>query len=139
MLNMVGADRAYFGAKDAQQVALVRRLVADLNIPAEIRTLPIVREADGLALSSRNIRLSAGEREQATALSRALQAAAAADPASREDSALTILRDAGVEPEYVAVVDPETFQPASNGRALIAVAARIGNTRLIDNLELPTP
>jgi pantoate--beta-alanine ligase len=134
MLNMVGADRAYFGAKDAQQVALVRRLVADLDIPTEIRTLPIVREPDGLALSSRNVHLSPAEREQATALSRALQAAAAAD--DPEGCALTILRDAGVEPEYVAVVDPDTFQPASNGRALIAVAARIGTTRLIDNLEL---
>jgi pantoate--beta-alanine ligase len=136
MLNMVGADRAYFGAKDAQQVALVRRLVADLDIPTEIRTLPIVREPDGLALSSRNVRLSPAEREQATALSRALRAAASGegDPAAR---ALTTLRDAGVEPEYVAVVDPDTFQPASNGRALIAVAARVGTTRLIDNLELP--
>jgi pantoate--beta-alanine ligase len=139
MLNMVGADRAYFGAKDAQQVALVRRLVADLDIPTEIRTLPIVREPDGLALSSRNVRLSAEERERATALSRALRAAA--DDPDPEARALTILRDAGVEPEYVAVVDPETFQPAENPspptRALIAVAARIGNTRLIDNLELP--
>ncbi|MEA2171244.1 MAG: pantoate--beta-alanine ligase [Solirubrobacteraceae bacterium] len=137
MLNIVGADRAYFGAKDAQQVALVRRLVADLNIPTEIVTLPIVREPDGLALSSRNVHLSPAEREQATALSRALRQAAAGDRESAQDSVLTTLRDAGIEPEYVAVVDPETFAPATNGRALIAVAARVGTTRLIDNVELP--
>jgi pantoate--beta-alanine ligase len=137
MLNIVGADRAYFGAKDAQQVALVRRLVADLNIPTEIVTLPIVREPDGLALSSRNVRLSPEEREQATALSRALRQAAAGNRESAQDSVLTTLRDAGIEPEYVAVVDPQTFAPAVNGRALIAVAARVGATRLIDNVELP--
>jgi pantoate--beta-alanine ligase len=142
MLNIVGPDRAYFGAKDAQQVALVRRLVADLDIPTEIVTLPIVRETDGLALSSRNVHLSPAERERAAALSRALHAAAASgerDPAALEDSVLTTLRDAGVEPEYVAVVDPETFAPALNGRALILVAARIGRTRLIDNVLLGAP
>lgn len=134
MLNLVGPDRAYFGAKDAQQVALVRRLVADLDIPTEVVVLPIVREPDGLALSSRNVHLSADERERATAISRGLRAAAAA---SDPDLLLTTLRDAGIEPEYVAVVDPDTFQPARNGRALIAVAARVGTTRLIDNMEVP--
>jgi pantoate--beta-alanine ligase len=137
MLNIAGADRAYFGAKDAQQVALVRRLVADLDIPTEVVTLPIVREPDGLALSSRNVHLSPAEREQATALSRALLKAAAGDRESAQDSVLTTLRDAGIEPEYVAVVDPDTFTPATNGRALIAVAARVGTTRLIDSVELP--
>ena len=133
MLNIVQPHRAYFGAKDAQQVALVRRLVADLDIPTAIETLPIVREADGLALSSRNVHLSAAEREQAAMINRALRAAAAAgDP----DLALTTLRDAGIEPEYVAVVDPDTFAPPHNGRAIIAVAARVGNTRLIDNMEI---
>ncbi len=137
MLNIVGADRAYFGAKDAQQVALVRRLVADLDIPTEIVTLPIVREGDGLALSSRNVLLSPGERERAAALSRALHAAAAAGRDAAAERATAILREAGIEPEYVAVVDPDTFSPATNGRALIAVAARVGTTRLIDNVELP--
>jgi pantoate--beta-alanine ligase len=136
MLNIVGADRAYFGAKDAQQVALVRRLVADLNIPTDIVTLPIVREPDGLALSSRNVHLSPAEREQASALSQALHAAASAPRAEAAERATEVLRAAGVEPEYVAVVDPETFKPATNGRALIAVAARVGTTRLIDNITV---
>jgi pantoate--beta-alanine ligase len=138
MLNMVQPHRAYFGAKDAQQVALVRRLVADLDIPTEIVTLPIVREPDGLALSSRNVHLSPAERERATAISRGLRAAAAAgDP----ELVRTALRDAGIEPEYVAVVDPDTFEPVYPSpptRALITVAARVGSTRLIDNMELPT-
>jgi pantoate--beta-alanine ligase len=134
MLNLVRPDRAYFGAKDAQQVALVRRLVADLDIPSEVVTLPIVREPDGLALSSRNVHLTPAEREQAAAINRALRAAAEApDPA---DTALSVLRDAGIEPEYVAVVDPETFEAPSNRHALIAVAARVGTTRLIDNMEV---
>ena len=133
MLNMVQPHRAYFGAKDAQQVALVRRLVADLDIPTEIVTLPIVREPDGLALSSRNVHLSPAEREQATAISRGLRAAATSgDP----ELVRTTLRAAGIEPEYVAVVDPDTFEPATNGRALIAVAARLGRVRLIDNIAL---
>ncbi len=109
--------------------------MTDLDIPTEIVTLPIVREPDGLALSSRNVHLSPAEREQAATIHRALRAAAAVgDP----DVALTTLRDAGIEPEYVAVVDPDTFAPPHNGRAIIAVAARIGNTRLIDNMELTT-
>ncbi len=137
MLNLVGAARAYFGTKDAQQVALVRRLVRDLDIATEVVALPIVREDDGLAMSSRNVHLSPAEREQAVALSRALRAAAVAD--DPEGAALTVLRDAGVEPEYVAVVDPDTFAPPTNGRALIAVAARVGRTRLIDNMEVTSP
>ena len=141
MLNMVRPDRAYFGAKDAQQVALVRRLVADLDIPAEIVTLPIVRDADGLALSSRNVHLGPQERERATMLSRALRAAADSgerDAAAIEAIVRTTMRNAGVDPEYVAVVAPETFEPVAtvNGHALIAVAARVGTTRLIDNIEI---
>ncbi len=147
MLNMVGPDRAFFGAKDAQQVALVRRLVADLDIPVAIEVLPIVREPDGLALSSRNVRLSAGERVQATALHRGLTAAGRAVAAGVRDagrlraSAETAMRDAGVTPEYVAVVAPDSFEPVStvNGHVLIAVAARVGATRLIDNVTLETP
>lgn len=134
MLNLVRADRAYFGAKDAQQVALVRRLARDLDIGTEIVALPIVREPDGLAMSSRNVHLSPAEREQALAINRALRAATTSpDP---EVAAVTALRDAGLEPEYVAVVDPDTFEAPTNGRALIAVAARVGTTRLIDNMEV---
>ena len=141
MLNMVGPDRAYFGAKDAQQVALVRRLVADLDIPVEIVTLPTVRERDGLAMSSRNVLLTPDERERAASLSRALHAAAGSgerDADRLRDIVSAGMRDAGVEPEYVAVVAPDTFTPvaAVNGRALIAVAARVGSTRLIDNIEI---
>jgi pantoate--beta-alanine ligase len=141
MLNMVRPDRAYFGAKDAQQVALVRRLVRDLDIPTAIVTLPTVREADGLALSSRNVHLDPQARERAAALSRGLRAAR--ESGERDAAALrliveTTIRAAGVEPEYVAVVAPETFAPVTtvNGRALIAVAARVGTTRLIDNIAI---
>ena len=134
MLNLVRPDRAYFGAKDAQQVALVRRLVADLDIDTEIVTLPIVREPDGLALSSRNVHLGPEERSRAAAISRALRSAPR-DGAERH--VRDALREAGIEPEYVAVVDPDTFLAPANGRALIAVAARVGTTRLIDNVEVP--
>lgn len=140
MLNLVGADRAYFGAKDAQQVALVRRLVRDLDIDTDIVARPIVREDDGLAMSSRNVHLSPAEREQAAAISRALRAGAtAADP---ESAASAVLRDAGIEPEYVALVDPDTFAPPNGSaptRALLAVAARVGRTRLIDNMVVTSP
>jgi pantoate--beta-alanine ligase len=146
MLNMVGPDVAYFGAKDAQQVALVRRLVADLDIPARIDVLPIIREADGLAMSSRNVHLQGEDRDRAIALHRSLKAAEQAIHHGERDaerlrvSTLSSLRDAGVIPEYVAVVDPESFAPVTevNGHALIAVAARVGSTRLIDNVEVTT-
>jgi pantoate--beta-alanine ligase len=144
MLNMVTPDVAYFGAKDAQQVALVRRLVRDLDIPVRIEALPTVREADGLALSSRNAHLRGDDRARATALSRGLRAAEQAIAAGERDPAR--LREAvqahldGVDAEYVAVVDPETFEPidAVNGRVLVAVAARVGGTRLIDNISMET-
>jgi pantoate--beta-alanine ligase len=142
MLNMVAPDVAYFGAKDAQQVAVVRRLVRDLDIPVAIEVVPTVREPDGLALSSRNVHLGPTERERATALSRALATARQRADAGETDAvalrtaAEGVLRDHDVEPEYVAVVDPETFMPVDrlNGRpVLVAVAARVGATRLIDN------
>jgi pantoate--beta-alanine ligase len=141
MLNMVGPDAAFFGAKDAQQVAVVRRLVRDLDIPVRIAVVPTVREADGLAMSSRNVHLRPAERERAVALSRALSAArAAADAGEREAVGLraaaeAVLRDHDLEPEYVAVVDPDSFQPVDrvDGHVLVAVAARVGATRLIDN------
>jgi pantoate--beta-alanine ligase len=144
MLNMVTPDLAFFGQKDAQQVAVLRRMVRDLNIPVELVVLPTVREPDGLALSSRNVRLSPDERRRATALSRGLRAAEAAVGAGERDTtAITAAARAAmdtVEPEYLALVDPDSFQPVQNvnGRVLVAVAARIGATRLIDNTIIHT-
>jgi pantoate--beta-alanine ligase len=144
MLNMVTPDHAFFGQKDAQQVAVLRRMVRDLNIPVELVVMPTVREPDGLALSSRNVRLSGEERRRATALSRGLRAAEAAAGAGERDAtaiaaaARTAMDD--VEPEYLALVDPDSFQRVQNvnGRVLVAVAARIGDTRLIDNTIIHT-
>ncbi len=143
LFNSVQPDVAYFGQKDAQQVAAIRRMVRDLDIPVRIEALPIVREADGLAMSSRNAYLSAAEREQATALSRALQAvertalsdslAAALDAGRRE------LEQAGIEPEYLEARDAENLEPVAelDGRpVLIALAARVGPARLIDNVTI---
>lgn len=146
MLNMVRPDRAYFGAKDAQQVALVRRLVSDLDIPTEIEVLPTLREPDGLAMSSRNTLLSPEDRARAGALSRGLDAAREAVAAGERDAQRlrarteAVMRDAGIVPEYIAVVAPESFEPVStvNGHATIAVAARVGSVRLIDNLLIET-
>ena len=144
MLNMAGPDVAYFGAKDAQQVAVVRRMVRDLDIPTRIEVLPTVRDADGLALSSRNVRLDPEERGRATALYRGLCAGRAALAAGEHDAAAltklveeTLVR-AGVAVEYVAVVDLDTFEPVARVErpALVAVAGWVGATRLIDNLEV---
>ena len=144
MLNMAGPDVAYFGAKDAQQVAVVRRMVRDLDIPTRIEVLPTVRDADGLALSSRNVRLNAEERGRATALYRGLCAGRAVLAAGEHDAAAltklveeTLVR-AGVAVEYVAVVDADTFAPLVRveGPALVVVAGWVGGTRLIDNLEV---
>jgi len=132
LFNMVQPDRAYFGQKDAQQVAVLKRMVADLDFPLEIRVQPTVREPDGLALSSRNIRLSEEERARAVALSAALRAAAEGGlEAGRE-----VLAEHGIEPEYFAAVDPETFETPGD---LIVIAATIGTTRLIDNAKAATP
>ena len=146
LLNVVAPDVAFFGQKDAQQVAVVRRMVADLDLPVAIEVVPTVREPDGLAMSSRNGRLDAGERERAVALSRALRAAGDAlgagerDAARLRDSALAAMTQYAVEPEYLELVDPETFSPVTtvNGRVLVAVAARVGDTRLIDNALFQT-
>ncbi|HET7723034.1 MAG TPA: pantoate--beta-alanine ligase [Propionibacteriaceae bacterium] len=144
MLNMVGPEVAFFGAKDAQQVAVVRRLVADLDIPTRIEVMPIVREADGLAMSSRNVRLDPDERQRATALHRGLLAAEAAVAAGERDPRVLartvedVLAGAEIEAEYVAVVDPDSFLPVEtvDARTLVALAARVGSTRLIDNIEV---
>lgn len=139
LFNVVRPDLAFFGQKDAQQVAVLRRMVRDLDLPVELAVMPTVREPDGLALSSRNVHLAPDERRRATALSRALAAAEAAITAGERDAG-AIARAAraaldGVEPEYLALVDPDSFAPITtvDGRVLVAIAARIGATRLIDN------
>jgi pantoate--beta-alanine ligase len=119
LFNIVRPDRAYFGQKDAQQVAVVRRLVRDLDVDLELRVLPTVRDADGLALSSRNARLSPAERERALALPRAL---ATKDPVRARE----LLGDLDVD--YVEIADLEP--------RVIAAAVRVGGTRLIDNVPL---
>ncbi|MGH2969460.1 MAG: pantoate--beta-alanine ligase, partial [Solirubrobacteraceae bacterium] len=147
LFNVVTPDVAFFGQKDAQQVAVLRRMVRDLDLPVRLEVIPTVREPDGLALSSRNARLDAHERRRAVALSRALHAAEQAigegesDPRRLREAALAAMASHGVEPEYLALVDPDSFQPvdAVNGRVLVAVAARLGDTRLIDNALIQTP
>ena len=144
LLNVVAPDVAFFGQKDGQQVAVVRRMVRDLDLPVEIAVIPTVREPDGLAMSSRNGRLDPGERRRAVALSRALRAAEQAIAAGQRDAAAVAAaaRAAmdGVQPEYLALVDPDSFQPITtvDGRVLVAVAARVGATRLIDNTIVQT-
>lgn len=141
LFNSVGPDVAYFGQKDAQQVAVIRRMVRDLDMPVRIEVLPTVREPDGLAMSSRNAYLDPRERERATALSRALRAAEVTARREGLPAALEVasaeLRAAGIEPEYLEARDAETLNPVaeSNGRpVLIAVAAQLGEARLIDNV-----
>jgi pantoate--beta-alanine ligase len=144
LLCMAMPDVAYFGQKDAQQVLVIRRLARDLNLPVRIEALPTVREPDGLALSSRNALLATSERARAPALSAALQAASEL-AANGERSAAVLLeaaraamRPLDVEPEYLALVEPDTLEPVDTlaGEALLAIAARIGTVRLIDNTLL---
>jgi pantoate--beta-alanine ligase len=144
LLNVVRPDVAYFGQKDAQQLAVVRRMVRDLDVPVRIAAVQTVREPDGLALSSRNARLSPADRARALALRDALRAAEAAVREGERDGAhvLAAARAAmaphGVEPEYLALVHPDTFAPVARveGDVLLAVAARVGGVRLIDNQPL---
>jgi len=147
LLGIVGPDVAYFGQKDAQQAVVIRRMVTDLNIPVQVEVCPTAREADGLALSSRNVRLTPEERRRATALHRALQRASEIARDGERDagailaSARAELDAARIDPEYFELVDSETLLPITrlNGRpALAVVAARVGETRLIDNEPLPT-
>jgi pantoate--beta-alanine ligase len=138
-------DRAYFGQKDAQQVQVIRRLTEDLRFGIEIVTCPTVREADGLALSSRNAYLSQTERKAAQVLSRALREALeafAAGERSRESLQKVMLTLIGREPlanaEYVSIADPGTLEEIDQieSTALASMAVRIGRTRLIDNVVL---
>ncbi|MFS0853283.1 pantoate--beta-alanine ligase [Microbacterium sp. 179-I 3D4 NHS] len=141
LFGIVRPDAAYFGQKDAQQVLVVRRVVRDLDLDVRIEACPIVREPDGLAMSSRNVYLDPESRARATALSRALAAADDAHQGGEREAdgirsaALAVLADAGIEPEYLELRDAETL--ASVGRvdrdALLLVAARVGAARLIDN------
>jgi pantoate--beta-alanine ligase len=125
LFNLVRPERAYFGQKDAQQVAVIRRMVRDLDVPVEIRVVPTVRDADGLALSSRNRRLSPEDRERALELPRALESAVGSpDPVAAARASLN-----GLEPDYVEVLD-------LGDATVLAAAVRVGRTRLIDNVLL---
>lgn len=142
LLLAVQPDRAYFGAKDAQQVVVVRRMVADLGIPVEIVTRPTSRDADGLARSSRNTRLSPDDRAIAAAIPRALRAAQDAFAGGiRDPHVLTATVRAeldGLDPEYVEIVDADSLDPIDEIErpALLALAVRVGPVRLIDNVVL---
>jgi pantoate--beta-alanine ligase len=144
LFNIVQPDRAYFGEKDAQQLAIIRRMVNDLNVPAVVVPVATVREEDGLALSSRNQHLSAAERRVAPVLSRALQDAI--DSIARGERSVPKLREAALatlaavpeaQVEYFEVTDPDTLQPVQQvqGPVLIAGAVWLGSTRLIDNMR----
>jgi pantoate--beta-alanine ligase len=146
LFALVRPEVAFFGQKDAQQLAVVRRMAADLDLGVRVEAVPTVREPDGLALSSRNVRLAPEARAQAVGLSRALQAAErAVDAGERAPDAIraaALQALSPVEPEYLAVVDPDSFLPpvpAVDGRVLVAVAARVGGVRLIDNVLITTP
>ena len=141
LFNMVSPDVAYFGQKDAQQALVIKRLVRDLDMPVEIEVAETVREPDGLAMSSRNARLTASDRKRAAALHRALSAAsrAAAEGAKSADAVLAPARDElkreDIEPEYLELVSPETLSPVRQlgDEVLAVIAARVNGTRLIDN------
>lgn len=145
LLSIVAPDVAFFGQKDAQQLLVIRRMVADLDLPVEVRGLPTVRDADGLALSSRNRRLSPVDRRLALALPAALSVAERAiragerDPETIRRLAIDVTRGR-IELEYLVVVDPRDLTPVPEvtGEVLVAAAARVGDVRLIDNV-LPTP
>jgi pantoate--beta-alanine ligase len=148
LLDLTGPCRAYFGEKDAQQLFLVRRMVEEMSLPVDVCACPTVRDPDGLALSSRNARLTPEEREQAGCLFLALSEAAGLARAGERDPAVLVAamaREVGATPlarlDYAAVVDEGTFEPAEGldrvTRAI--VAARFPSARLIDNLRVPGP
>jgi pantoate--beta-alanine ligase len=143
LFNIVAADVAYFGQKDAQQARLLMRMVADLDVPVQLKLCPIVREPDGLALSSRNVYLDADQRQQATVLFRTLESMRGRIEAGERQVAplLAQARDVieatpGARVDYVEIVDFERLQPLERlqGTVLIALAVFFGATRLIDNL-----
>lgn len=145
LFHIAGPHKAYFGIKDAQQVAVIRRMVEDLNFDLEIVACPIVREADGLALSSRNVYLTQEERQEALALSQSLFMARARIEAGEREAA--VIREAiaqrlsavpGAVVDYIEIVNAATLAPVEilNGSILIALAVKIGKPRLIDNLQI---
>jgi pantoate--beta-alanine ligase len=145
LFNLVQPDVAWFGQKDAQQLQIIRQMVRDLDVPVEIRAGQTVREPDGLALSSRNQYLNPAQRQAATALAQALQAAADLYAGGERDgeklqaAMVSIVRATpGAALDYAAVVDDQTLEPMTTlrGPALLALAVRFGSTRLIDNLRL---
>jgi pantoate--beta-alanine ligase len=144
LFNMAGPDVAYFGQKDAQQTLVIRRLVRDLDIPVRIEVCPTIRDEDGLALSSRNAYLSPAERDRALGLSRALRAAEEAVAGGQLDARAVLeaargeLDAAGIDPEYLELRSTTDLSPVErvNGSTLLAVAARVGRARLIDNTIL---
>lgn len=144
LFGMAQADVAVFGQKDYQQATLIRRMVRDLDMAVRVEVAPIVRAEDGLALSSRNAYLSTAQRERALSLSAGLFAARDAFGAGVVDvdrlksHVRGRMRDAGVEPEYIELVQPDTLEPVAEATAgtVVAVAARVGETRLIDNVIL---
>ncbi len=146
LFNMVGPEVAYFGQKDAQQAVVIKRLVRDLDMPVRIEVCETVREPDGLAMSSRNVLLSAEDRKRAATLHRALVAAEGAvaegirDPAGVTDRAMRELTGAAIEPDYLELVAAGTLAPVTRveGDVVALVAARVGGTRLIDNHRLST-
>jgi pantoate--beta-alanine ligase len=147
LFNVVGADVAFFGQKDAQQAIVIQRMVADLNVPLEIVVCPTVREPDGLAMSSRNQYLSPQERKEAPVIYRALQRCAKLIGAGERDATRItgqmqeVLRQApDLRAEYVSIVDAESLEPCEQvqGKVLVAVAGRLGSTRLIDNIMVDT-
>lgn len=145
LFHIVQPDRAFFGQKDAAQVAVLRAMARDLDMPVEVVVCPIVRDADGLALSSRNRYLSPDQRKQALALSQGLFAAERAFTQGERSAAASVhsvreyLSHPGIRIDYVQVVDADTLLPVTEigQRTLLAVAAWVGDTRLIDNLLLP--
>jgi pantoate--beta-alanine ligase len=145
LFSIVGPCRAYFGRKDAQQLAVVRRMATDLDLPVDVVGCPLVREPDGLAMSSRNSYLTPEGRSTATALSRGLFLASEAAVNGERDAATlraivvdTLATEPAVRLDYAEVVDAHTLEPVSRieGDTLIAVAAFVGSTRLIDNVTL---
>lgn len=145
LFQCVPADRAYFGRKDYQQTLVVKRMVADLNVPMEVRVCPIVRDVDGLALSSRNVYLSPDERRRALVLRKSLQLAQEIIASGEHDALVVrermlalIASAGGVGVEYVAIVRDGAVEevPRIDGPVTVAVAARVGTTRLIDNVRI---
>ena len=140
LFGLVRPDLAVFGQKDYQQLVLIRRMAADLCLGVEVVGAATVREDSGLALSSRNAYLDPGQKRRALALSRALRAGAEAGPAGAErvlaEAAAVLHTAEGVVVDYLALTDPALGDPPASGEARLLVAARVGSTRLIDNIEI---